>query len=83
MFPSLAVIPSDLEVPNIDSHSGKLGISYNPSSFTALKSYSSSVESSRIGLVSGNVAEYKIKVKVGSGEYDDIILTNYVQEERA
>lgn len=37
-------------------------------------------ESSRIGLVSDNVAEYKIKVNVGSGKYDYITLTNYVQE---
>lgn len=80
--PGLAVIPSDLEMPNINSHSGKLVTSYNPSSFTASKSYSSSVGSSRIGLVSGNVAKYKIRVKVGPEEYDNIILTNYVQEER-
>lgn len=79
--PTLATIPSDLKVPNVDTHPGKLGISYNPSSFTVSKSYSPLIGSSRIGLVSGNVAEYKIKVKVGSGEYDHVILTNYVQEE--
>ncbi len=78
--PTLAAIPSDLKVPNINSHPGKLGVSYNPSSFTVSKSYSPLIGSSRIGLVSGNVTKYKIKVKVGSGEYDNIILTNYVQE---
>jgi hypothetical protein len=79
--PAFAAVPSNLELPDINSHSDKPGISYNPSSFTASNTYSSSIGSSRIGLVSGNVAKYKIKVKVGSGEYDNIILTNYVQEE--
>ncbi|WP_240664756.1 alpha/beta hydrolase [Methanosarcina sp. MSH10X1] len=79
--PASAAIPSDLDVSDINSHSLKSGISYNPTSFTASKIYSPSTGSSRIGLVSGNVAKYKIKVKVGTGEYDNIILTNYVQEE--
>ena len=40
-------------------------------------------ESNRIGLVRGDVAEYKLKVSVGPGEYDYIILTNYVKEKSA
>ena len=76
-----AVIPTDLHVGNIDSHPGNLGFSYEASSFTVSKSYSPLIVCSRIGPVSGNVAEYKIKVKVGSGKYDNIVLTNYVQEE--
>jgi hypothetical protein len=79
--PTFAAIPPDLKVPNTNNQPGKLGVSYNPSSFTVSKTYSPLIGSSRIGLVSGNVAKYKIKVKVGSGEYDNIILTNYVQEE--
>lgn len=79
--PTLAAIPSDLKVSNVDKHSGKLGVSYSPSLFTISKSYTPLTGSSRIGLVTGNVAEYKIKIKVGSGEYDYITLTNYVQEE--
>lgn len=77
--PVSAVIP-DIKVDNIDSHSSKSEISYDPHSFTVSKSYSSSSGSSRIGLVSGDVTEYKIKVKVGSGKYDYITLTNYVKE---
>ncbi|MDD3874896.1 MAG: hypothetical protein PHE01_12085 [Methanosarcina sp.] len=41
------------------------------------------MESNRIGLVCGNVAEYKLKISVGPGEYDNIILTNYVKEKSA
>jgi len=37
-------------------------------------------ESTRIGLVRGDVAEYKLKIGVGPGEYDFIILTCYVKE---
>jgi hypothetical protein len=40
-------------------------------------------ESNRIGLVHGDVAEYKLKINVGPGEYDYIILTNYVKEKSA
>jgi hypothetical protein len=71
-----------LKIGNTDSFSDKLRISFNPPSITVSKFYSSLVGSSRIGLVSGNVAEYKIKVKVGSGKYDYIVLTNFVQESR-
>ena len=83
--PVSAVVP-DIQVGDNDIHSGKLGISYDPSSFANSKSGTSSKSdlpltgSDRIGLVSGNVAEYKIKVNVGPGEYDNIILTNYVNE---
>lgn len=40
----------------------------------------SPTESNRIGIVRGGVAEYKLKVIVGPGKYDYIILTNYVKE---
>lgn len=52
-----------------------LGISLQNQIFHLAGSY-------RIGLVSGDVAEYKIKVNVGSGKYDNITLTNYVREVR-
>lgn len=42
--------------------------------------YSPLVKSNRVGLVCGDVAEYKLKIKVGSKEYDYIVLTNYVKE---
>src|SRR5690606_4566498 len=37
----------------------------------------------RIGLACGDVAEYKLKISVGPGEYDYVILTNYVKEKSA
>jgi hypothetical protein len=77
--PASAVMPH-LKMSNTDSSSDRLGIPFNPPSINVSKSYSSLVGSSRIGLVSGNIAEYKIKVKVGSGKYDYIILSNFVQE---
>jgi len=77
-LPVSAVIP-DMQGDN-DILSGKLGISYDPSLFANSKSDLSFTGDDRIGLVSGDVAEYKIKVTVGPGEYDNIILTNYVKE---
>jgi hypothetical protein len=74
-----AAVP-DLRLGNISNQSGKLEISYTPSSLTVSKLFPPLTENSRIGLVSGDVAEYKIKVNVGPGEYDNIALTNYVQE---
>ncbi|HWR25057.1 MAG TPA: hypothetical protein VN278_02375 [Methanosarcina sp.] len=65
---------------DIDNKTDKSKISYKPPSFTPTKKYSPSIESSRIGPVSGGVAEYRIRIKVGSGKYDNIILTNYVNE---
>lgn len=82
-FPVSAVVP-DLQLgkqlDNVDTLSDELEISYTPASFTDSQPCLSFAESSRIGLVSGDVAEYKIKVNVGPGEYDNITLTNYVQE---
>lgn len=77
--PVSAVVP-DLQMGNIHPRLDKLGISYTPASFTVSQSCLPFTESSRIGLVSGDVAEYKIKVNVGPGKYDSITLTNYVQE---
>lgn len=56
---------------------------HNPASFRIPDLYLSLIESNRIGLVHGDVVEYKIKVNVGPGEYDYIILTNYVKEKNA
>lgn len=57
------------------------GTSYDSSSSTAQKSDPPLAECSRIGPVLKDVAEYRIKVNVGPGEYDYITLTNYVEEE--
>lgn len=75
--PVLAIMPN-IQVSD-NSHSDK-PVSYNPSADAASKLNLPETGSDRIGLVSGDVAEYKIKVKVGSGKYDYITLTNYVQE---
>jgi len=82
-FPVLAVVP-DLQLgkqlDNVDTLSEELEISYTPASFTDSQPCLPSTESNRIGPVSGDVVKYKIKVNVGPGEYDNITLTNYVQE---
>lgn len=78
-YPVLAALPN-LKVDDLDTKSGKLKLSYNPSSFTASKSYSPSIQCERIGIIYEDIAKYKIKVEVGSGEYDSITLTNYVRE---
>jgi hypothetical protein len=71
---------TDSQVSLESPMSGKFGISYNPSSYAVSESNLPLSGSYRIGLVSDSVAEYKIKVNVGSGKYDYITLTNYVQE---
>ena len=74
-------INSENKTETLFSQSDKLGIFFhNPASFRVPGMYSPLVKSSRIGLVCGDVAEYKLKIKVGSGEYDYIALTNYVKE---
>lgn len=77
--PVSAAVP-DLQAGNIYNQLSKMGVLYTPSSLIVSKPYLPLTESSRIGLVSGGVAEYKIKVNVGPGEYDSITLINYVQE---
>ena len=57
--------------------------SSDPALFRVPDLYLPVMESNRIGLVCGNVAEYKLKISVGPGEYDNIILTNYVKEKSA
>jgi hypothetical protein len=58
----------------------KLGISNNPTLSRASEMYLHSTQSHRIGIIRDGVAEYKLKVSVGPGKYDYIILTNYVKE---
>lgn len=77
--PVSAAIP-DLQIKNVYDQAGSPETSYTLSSLTAQNLDSPLTESSRIGPVSKDVAEYRIKVNVGSGEYDSITLTNYVQE---
>jgi hypothetical protein len=77
--PVLASLP-DFHVGHGDSYSGNLGISNNPSSHVVSNLNLPFTGSYRIGLVSDDVAEYKIKVNVGPGKYDNISLTNYVSE---
>jgi hypothetical protein len=77
--PVLAALP---DAGPHNNYLSKLGISYDHSSYMASKSNLPLAGSYRIGLVSGDVAKYKIKVKVGSGKYDNITLTNYVREIR-
>lgn len=78
-FPVLAAIP-DLQINNVYDQAGSPETSYAVSSFTALSLDSSLTESSRIGPISRDIAEYRIKITVGPGEYDSITLTNYVKE---
>ena len=57
-----------------------LGISYIPSVCSALEFYQTVTEDNRIGIVCDDVAKYRVKINVGPGEYDSIILTNFVRE---
>lgn len=77
--PASAAVP-DLFIDEVFRDGGSPEVSYASFSFTAQKSDQPLTECSRIGLVFKDVAEYRIKVNVGPGEYDNIILTNYVQE---
>ena len=45
-----------------------------------LQNLFASIQCERIGIIYEDIAKYKIKVEVGSGEYDSITLTNYVRE---
>ena len=58
----------------------KLGISSNPDLFRVSELYLSSTQKSRIRIIRDDIVEYKLKVNVGPGKYDYIILTNYVKE---
>jgi hypothetical protein len=79
--PVSAVVP-DLRIGDVYNQAGSPETPYTPSQFEGLKSDLPLTESIRIGLVSGNVAEYRIRINAGPGEYDDITLTNYVQEKK-
>lgn len=57
--------------------------SSNRASFGVPNLYLPLTESNRIGLACSDVAEYKLKISVGPGEYDYVILTNYVKEKCA
>ncbi len=57
--------------------------SSNLASFGVPNLYLPLTESNRIGLACSDVAEYKLKISVGPGEYDYVILTNYVKEKCA
>ncbi len=79
----LAVNPEN-KTETLFNRFDKRGIFFhNPVSFSVPYLYSSLTKSNRIGLVCGEVAEYKLKIKVGSGKYDYIVLTNYVKEKSA
>lgn len=66
------------------NQSYKLGnFSSNLASLGVPNLYLPLTERSRIGLACGDVAEYKLKISVGPGEYDYVILTNYVKEKSA
>ncbi|RPJ78014.1 MAG: hypothetical protein EHM20_04930, partial [Alphaproteobacteria bacterium] len=58
----------------------KLGISSNPDLFRVSELYLSSTQKSRIRIIRDDIVEYKLKVNVGPGKYDYIILTNYIKE---
>ena len=80
---SLTINPEN-KTETLFAQSDKLGIFFhNPVSFQVPDMYSPLVKSNRIGLVRGDVAEYKLKIKVGFGKYDYIVLTNYVKEKIA
>lgn len=77
--PASAAVP-DLCMDNVFCNGGNPEASYGPSLSIAQKSDQPLAECSRIGPVLKDVAEYRIKVNVGPGEYDYITLTNYVEE---
>jgi uncharacterized protein with FMN-binding domain len=77
--PVSAVVP-DLQIDEVYNQADSSETPYTSSLSTVSKSVFSLTDSSRIGPVSGDVAEYVIKVNVGPGEYDNITLTNYVEE---
>lgn len=76
----ISALTPDLWLDDVYSQPENLEIMCIPSQFTILKPDLPLTENSRIGLVSGNVAKYNIKVNVRPGKYDNITLTNYVQE---
>lgn len=79
----LSVNPEN-ETETLFNRPDNLGIFFhNPASLRAPDLYFSLTKSNRLGLVCGDVAEYKLKIKVGSGEYDYIVLTNYIKEKSA
>ena len=82
--PQVSAVVPDLKIGAIHNQADSPEIPYSPSLpiifKSDIKSDLPSDKSSRIGIVSGNVTEYKIRVNVGPGEYDYITLTNYVQE---
>lgn len=78
-YPVSAAVP-DLCTDDVFCDRGSPETSYVSSSSTAQKSDQPLTECSRIGPVLKDVAEYRIKVNVGPGEYDYITLTNYVEE---
>lgn len=66
------------------NQSYKLGnFSSNLASLGVPNLYLPLTERNRIGLACGDVTEYKLKISVGPGEYDYVILTNYVKEKSA
>lgn len=74
-------INTENKTETLFTQSDKLGVFFhNPALFQVPGMYSPLVKSNRVGLVCGDVAEYKLKIKVGSKEYDYIVLTNYVKE---
>ncbi len=77
--PVSAVNP-EYRIEDINSRLDDLGISYKPSGFVVSEFHPSVTEINRIGIVRDDVAEYKISINVGPGEYDSITLTNYVKE---
>ncbi|PAV11946.1 hypothetical protein ASJ81_08300 [Methanosarcina spelaei] len=76
----LAVNPEN-KTETIPNQSDNLRTFFHKSaSFGIPGMYPTLMESNRIGLIRGDVAEYKLKINVGPGEYDYIVLTNYVKE---
>lgn len=75
------VADPERQVETLYPQSDKSGLfSDKLASFKVPDTYPSSAESVRIGFVCGDVAKYKLRICVGPGEYDYIILTNYVKE---
>lgn len=80
---SLAANP-EKEMETLCNRSYKPGTFFHSSyPFRTPDMYLPLTESNRIGIFRGDVAEYKLKINVGPGKYDYIILTNYVKETSA
>lgn len=76
----LVVIDPEKQTETLDNPLKKKSVFYTYSSLKTPDVNFPLTESTRAGIVCSDVAKYTLKVSVGPGEYDYILLTNYVKE---